>query len=61
MVKYWVDYISNRGKSTSGYRTLEGFVTDVLDWIRSEHDDPEEMLYIYEEHNKTKGFYVQKH
>lgn len=31
MVKYWVDYISNRGKKTAGYRALERFVTDVID------------------------------
>ena len=60
MVKYWVDYISNRGKNTVGYKTLEGFVTDVIDWVRSEHNDPEEMLYIYEERNKSEGFYIEQ-
>ena len=60
MVKYWIDYISNKGTSIDGYRTLEGFVTDIVDWIRSEHDDPEEMLYLYEEHNKSEGFYIKQ-
>ena len=60
MVKYWVDYISNRGNNTVRYRTLEGFVTDIVDWMSSEHNDPEEMLYIYEEHNKSEGFYIEQ-
>ena len=58
MVKYWVDYVTNRGSNKVGYRTLEGFVTDVIDWVQSEHNDPEEQLYIYEEHNKADGFYI---
>ena len=58
MVKYWVDYVTNRGSNKAGYRTLEGFVTDIIDWVQSEHNDPEEQLYIYEEHNKDNGFYI---
>ena len=58
MVKYWVDYVTNRGSNKVGYRTLEGFVTDIIDWVQSEHNDPEEQLYIYEEHNKDDGFYI---
>ena len=59
MVKYWIDYVTNRGSNKAGYRTLEGFITDLVDWIKSEHDDPEEKLYIYEEHRKDDGFYVE--
>ena len=59
MVKYWVDYITNsESKTKAGYRSLEGFVTDILDWAKSEHEDSEEQLYIYEEHNKEAGFYI---
>ena len=58
MIKYWVDYVTNRGSNKVGYRSLEGFVTDIIDWVQSEHNDPEEQLYIYEEHNKDAGFYV---
>ena len=60
MVKYWIDYISNRGTKIAGYKTLEGFVTDIVDWVRSEHDDLEEMLYIYEAHNESEGFYIKQ-
>ena len=58
MVKYWIDYVSNRGNNTVGYRSLEGFITDIISWVQEDHDDPEEQLYIYEEHNKNEGFYV---
>ena len=59
MVKYWVDYVTNSGsKETVGYRSLEGFVTDIIDWAKSEHKDSEEQLYIYENHNKDRGFYI---
>lgn len=59
MIKYWVDYITNsESKTTAGYRSLEGFVTDIISWINEEHKDPEEQLYIYEEHNKDAGFYI---
>ena len=58
MIKYWIDYVTNRGSNKVGYRTLEGFVTDIIDWVQSEHYDPEEQLYIYEEHNKNDGFYI---
>lgn len=60
MVKYWIDYISNRGNSTAGYRTLEGFITDLIIWMQEEHKDSEEKLYIYEEHNKSDGFYIEQ-
>lgn len=60
MVKYWIDYISNRSNTTVGYRTLEGFVTDLISWLQEEHNDAEEKLYIYEEHNKSKGFYIEQ-
>lgn len=60
MVKYWVDYISNRGNNTVGYRTLEGFVTDLISWMQEEHNDPEEKLYIYEDNNKSEGVYIEQ-
>lgn len=58
MVKYWIDFVSNRGSNRTGYRTLEGFVTDILNWVKDEHHDPEEKLYIYEEHNRGESFEV---
>lgn len=60
MVKYWIDYISNRGNNTCGYGSLEGFITDLISWMQEEHNDPEEKLYIYEEHNESEGFYIEQ-
>lgn len=58
MVKYWIDYGSNRGNNRVGYATLEGFVKDIVEWMNAEHNDPEEQLFIYEHHNKDAGFYI---
>ena len=59
MVKYWIDYITNsESKTTVGYKSLEGFVTDISSWVNEGDKDPEEQLYIYEEHNKDAGFHI---
>lgn len=60
MIKYWVDYIASDGTCTVGYRTLVGFVTDVLDWKQSKHEDSEEKLYVYENRCKEEGFYIEQ-
>lgn len=56
MVKYWIEYLPS--KDTAGYNSLEGFVTDIMNWMQEEDKDPKDKLFIYENHNKSEGFYI---
>lgn len=54
MVKFWIKYTDEE----VGYRTLEGFITDLIDWVKSEHEDTQEQVYVYEQYDKENGFYI---
>ena len=58
MVKYWCTYVTNTNIAQKvGYRTLEGFLTDIVNELEKPYSDVCKFI-IHEEHNKMDTFEI---
>ena len=58
MVKYWCTYVTNTNIAHPvGYRTLEGFLTDIVHELEDPNSDVCKFI-IHEEHNKMDMFEI---
>ena len=58
MIKYWCTYVTNTDAAeTVGYRTLKGFLTDIVHEIENPQSDVCKFI-IHEEHNKMDIFEI---